>query len=443
MKNFNYFILSLFISVVYIHAAAQDHPIHYFRPNNKLGLHQFETKKQDTSAFHGMKVSIGGNFTQDFQSLQHQNSATPVYDLSVVNINELTPLKSGFNLAMANLNIDAQLEDGIRLNLTMYLSTRHHPETWVKGGYIQLDKLPFLKSNLFDSIMKRVTIKIGSYEMDYGDQHYRRTDGGNAIFNPFIENYILDEFTTEIGGEIYYHPAKGFIALIGVSNGQLKPSVIASREKDSLTGKVNKALPAVHAKIGYDKLFTDDFRLRVTASFYGIKSTYENPLFFGDRTGSHYYFVMENTLATASGNAWSGRYNPQFRQSVTAGMFNAFIKYKGLEFFGSLELATGRMVTEKDQRYVLQYATDLIYRFPKKTENFWIGTRYNSVTGTVPGQSQSITINRIAGSLGWFVTKNILMKVEYVDQQYLHFGKTDIHHNGKFNGWMIEASIGF
>ena len=443
MKTYPYFLLSLFVSVVHIRIVAQRHPIQYFRQNNKSGLHQFETTKQDTSAFKHMKVKVGGNFTQDFQSLKHQNNATPVYNLSGTNINELIRLKSGLNLAMANLNIDAQLEDGIRLNLTCYLSTRHHPETWVKGGYVQLDKLPFLKSSPLDSIMKRVTIKIGSYEMDYGDQHYRRTDGGNALFNPFIENYILDEFTTEIGGEIYFHPANGFIALIGGSNGQLKPTVVSSSQKDSLTGKTNKALPAIHAKIGYDKQLTDDFRFRATVSFYGIKSTYENPLFFGDRAGSHYYFVMENTIATASADAWSGRYNPQFSQSVASGMFNAFIKYKGLEFFGTLELAKGRMITEKDQRYALQYAADVVYRFPKKNENFWIGARYNSVTGTVPAQSQSITINRVAGSMGWFITKNILMKLEYVDQQYLNFAKADIRHNGMFNGWMIEASIGF
>ena len=98
-----------------------------------------------------------------------------------------------------NLNVDVQLADGIRMNITQYLASRHHEDTWVKGGYIQFDKLLFLHSDFVDNIMKSVTIRIGQNDVDYGDQHYRRSDGGNTIYNPFVENYIMDEFSTEAG----------------------------------------------------------------------------------------------------------------------------------------------------------------------------------------------------------------------------------------------------
>ena len=137
---------------------------------------------------------------------------------------------------MANLNIDAQLGDGIRLNMTMYLSSRHHEETWVKGGFIQFDKLPFLKSDFVDNMMKNITIKIGDYEVDYGDQHFRRSDGGNAFYNPFVENYIMDEFATEIGGEIYFHPKNGLIVMLGITNGELNPTVVASNKTTAPLG---------------------------------------------------------------------------------------------------------------------------------------------------------------------------------------------------------------
>ena len=39
-------------------------------------------------------------------------------------------------------------------------------------------------------------------EINYGDAHFRRSDNGNAIYNPFVGNYIMDAFTTEIGGEV-------------------------------------------------------------------------------------------------------------------------------------------------------------------------------------------------------------------------------------------------
>ncbi|MFI5219145.1 MAG: hypothetical protein ACHQNT_06615 [Bacteroidia bacterium] len=436
--------LTIFImAAISFSAVAQQESLQYFRPNNKQGLNIFETTKNDTTPFTGIKVRVGGNFTQDFQAISHQNNATPVFDADSVNTNQLISLTNGFNRAMANLNIDAQLVDGIRMNLTIYLSTRHHEETWVKGGYVQFDKLLFLKSAVIDNIMKSVTIKIGDYEVDYGDQHFRRSDAGNAIYNPFIENYIMDEFATEIGGEIYYHPQGGLIAMAGITNGQLNPTIVKSSQIDSATGKLNTYAPAFHGKLGYDRQFNDDFRFRITGSCYMVKSGASNTLFGGDRAGSHYFLVMENTDATVAGNAFSGRYNPQFKQQVTTFMINPFIKFKGIELFGTYEMAKGRTITEPDMRTATQYAVDLIYRFPVEKENFWIGGRYNSITATLPFNPTGITINRMAGSIGWFLTKNIMMKVEYVNQEYKDFALTDIRSDGKFDGFMIEASIGF
>lgn len=424
---------------------SQQVPIQYFRPNDKSGINIFETTKYDTIQFDGLKVRIGGNFAQDFQVLNHENDAmfSATTNTPVINTNQLIKLTPGFNLAMANLNFDVQLADGVRLNLTSYVSTRHHPETWVKAGYIQFDKLSFFKNKMIDSLMKHITIKVGDLEVNYGDQHFRRSDGGNAIYNPFVENYIMDEFATEIGGEIYYHAKNGIMAMGGMTNGQLNPTIIASTKIDSVTGDLNKYSPAFLAKLGYDKQLTKNFRLRITGSVYSIKSTSGNTLFFGDRAGSHYFLVGENTTATASGNAWSGRYNPMFSQQVNTFVFNSFIKYNGLEFFGTYEISKGRIITEKNMRQATQYAADLIYRFPFNVENFWVGVRYNSLTVELPFNSNNIMINRIVGSVGYFLTKNIVIKIEYVNQQYKNFQKTDIRSKAKFYGYMVEAAVAF
>jgi hypothetical protein len=436
------FILFLSFCVITFALKAQQPAIQYFRPYTKPGINVFETTKVDTTLFTGTKVRIGGNFTQDFQGLSDQNNATPVF-VGGVNTNKLMPLTNGFNLAMANLNIDAQLEDGIRLNLTMYLASRHHQETWVKGGFIQFDKLLFLKSDWVDNLMKSFTIKIGDYEVDYGDQHFRRSDGGNSFYNPFVENHIMDQFATEIGGEIYYHPKSGLLLMGGVTNGELDPTVIASTKIDTATGKLNRYLPAFHGKLGYDKQFNKDFRFRLTGSVYAVKSTASNTLFGGDRTGSRYYYVMENTAATSDGNAFSGRYNPQFSEQVTTFMINPFVKFKGLELFGTYEVAKGRLITEPTTRKATQYAVDLVYRFPEGKENFWIAGRYNSVTASLPLNPNDITINRSVAAAGWFLTKSVMLKAEYVNQQYKNFASTDIRSGGKFDGFMIEASVAF
>jgi len=437
MKNTISLLLCLWITL----AQAQKKPMQYFRYNDQRGLNVFETTKKDTATFDGFKVKMGGNFTLDFQGLNHQNTATSVL-VDGINSNELIGITNGFNLAMANLNLDTQLDDGIRMNLTIYLSSRHHEETWVKGGYIQFDKLLFLKSNFVDQAMKYVTLKVGAYDVDYGDQHFRRSDGGNAIYNPFIENYILDEFATEIGGEVYFHHDSGWMGLVGITNGALNPTVVVSTKIDAATGELNKPTPALHAKIGYDKQINQDLRFRLTGSFYNVKRAANNTLFAGDRTGSHYFYVMENTTATAVDNFRSGRYNPEFSQQVTAFMINPFVKFKGFELFGTYEVAKGRKITEADTHQVIQSAIDLIYRFPAGKENFWIAARYNTLKDSPLNQNDQ-TINRVVGSAGWFLTKNILMKAEYVNQKYKNFQDTDIRHGGQFDGFMLEATVGF
>jgi hypothetical protein len=434
-----------------LNAAAQQGEMQYYRPNDKTGLNVFETSKDDTTTFHKLHVKVGGNFEETFQNLKNKNTASamtlPAYTGNVNNLQSLTP---GFDMAMANLNLDVQLADGIRVNLTTYLASRHHEDAWVKGGYIQFDKLLFLHSAVVDNIMKSLTIKVGQFDVNYGDQVFRRTDGGNTIYNPFIENYIMDEFATELGGEVIYHHKSGLFALGGITNGELDPTVLSATKVDSATGRLNKYAAAFHGKVGFDKQLTPDLRLRVSGSFYTDKSANSNTLFGGDRTGSHYYNIMSNpavakgtTLSNANDyNPFSGRLNPGFSEEVNTVMGNAFLKYKGLELFGTAESAKGRTITEKTQRQATQYAFDVIYRFTKN-ENFWVGFRYNTVNAALQGLPGNVTIQREAGSIGWFLTRNVMLKAEYVNQVYMGYPTNNLLNGGKFYGYCLEASIAF
>ena len=408
----------------------------YWRPYDQRGLHVFETGKTDTVKYDGQIVRIGGAFTQQFQSLTHSNEATPniVTDVNgqPVNLNQLKPLSPGFNLAEANLNIDAQLMDGVRLNMVLYLSTRHHTDTWVKGGYIQFDKLPFLHSAFFDNIMKHATIKVGHMEINYGDQHFRRTDAGSAIYNPFVGNYIMDAFTTEIGGEIYGFTNNGLFGMLSVTNGEIKGNVNAPHQM----------APSIIGKIGYDKQLNTDLRVRLSGSIYTTNKSASNTLFGGDRGGSRFYMVMENTQATTDGNAFSGRLNPGFRNKVTSMCVNPFIKYKGLEFFGTYEQAKGSASNETKERTVTQMAGELVYRFLKE-EKLFVGARYNVVSGALSQGVDNESIDRIEVSAGWFLNRNILLKGEYVTQNYNDFNPNNIDYKGNFHGLMVEAVVGF
>ncbi len=420
---------------------AQRAQIDNFRPYDQTGVNIFETPKDMNTSFDGVKVRVGGAFAQQFQALNHENAAFKDTAGSVVN--GLYAMSPGFNLATANLNIDVQLEDGVTLNMVTYLSSRHHAEAWVKGGYIQFDKLPFFNSETIDELMKKVTIKVGHMEVNYGDAHFRRTDNGNAIYNPFVGNYLVDAFNTEIGGEIYYRN-DGVIAMLGMTGGEINgnvsdpdPNGIGSTETDDKLARS----PAILGKLGYDKQINDDFRFRITGSTYYTASSSRNHILDGDRGGSRYYLVMSAPGASAGDDFRTGRYNPGFGDEVTLFMGNVFMKYQGLELFGIAEFGSGKSSNEVDTRKFTHLAADLLYRFGAK-ENVYVGGRYNTVSADdVTGAD--ITINRVQLGAGWFITKNILAKLEYVNQTYDGFAASSRLADGKFNGIMVEAVIGF
>jgi len=408
------------------------------RPYDKTGINVFESPKDTNTYFEDVHVKFGAGFTQGFQGLKHENAEGGLYNM--------TP---GFNLASANLFMDVQLADGIRLNLTSYLAARHHNETWVKGGYIQIDKLPF-KGQVWDNIMKLTTIRVGHMEINYGDQHFRRSDGGHTLYNPFAENYIMDAFTTEIAGEVLVRK-NALFGMVGVSNGMIRGSIdpLVPTPQDP---NIHKS-PSVYVKGGFDKQLTEALRLRLSASVYTNNSSGSNTLYGGDRTGSNYNMVMERAGTTSTTNAFSGRVNPGFTKEIHALQLNGFVKARGLELFGTYEGAQGRSRTETDERKANQYAIDALYRFGKE-ENLYFGVRYNTVnarlanvaaTATAPATiyTEDMKVNRIAYGAGWFVTRNLLLKAEYVDQEYKNLPATDYRNGGQFNGYVIQAVVGF
>ena len=415
----------------------------YWRPYDQTGINVFETTKQaDPVPFDGLRVRFGAGFTQQFQNLKEENKTA----VDNSNNNRLYPLSSGFMTAQADLFMDVQLADGIRLNVTTYLSARHHNEAWVKGGYIQFDKLPF-KGKFWGDLMKLATIKIGHMEINYGDAHFRRSDGGQTLYNPFMESYIMDAYATEIGGEFYLQK-NGLFGMLGVTNGMIKGN-IDSIAKSAVADGNNKRSPSIILKAGFDKKLTDIVRLRVTGSYYhnGSSAGSGVTLYGGDRTGSNYQNVMEKApadqaLPASTAVAFSGRMNPGFSKKIDAAMLNGFLKVAGFELFGTYETAKGYSKSETKDRKASQYAVDALYRIGK-TENVFLGLRYNAAKMRLAGFTNDVNVNRFAVAGGWFVTKNVLLKGEIVNQQYKDFPTTDYRSGGKFHGYVVEAVIGF
>ncbi len=442
MKNFfkNSTLALLILTGFSLYAQKNNRSLDNYRQPDQRGVDVFEAPKDTISTFDGVQVRIGGASTLQFQDLDHSNFGE-IDRADVLGQNNkylsLVDLGSNFNLATANLDLDVVLYDGVRMHLRTYLSSRHHPEPYVKGGYFQIDKLDFISEGFLSDFMKHTTIKIGHMENNYGDAHFRRSDNAQAIYNPFVGNLIMDAFTTEVGAEVYYRFDSGLFGMVGFSNGKLNQSTV----------KNNSNGASFLAKVGYDKQINDDLRLRITGSLYNTGSVASSYLYSADRAGGRYYHVMDynynvydaandkNSIKSTD-DFRSGRFNPNFGNKVTAIMFNPFIKYKGLEFFGTIEMADGRRHSETDRKSADQFAGELIYRFGQN-ENFYIGGRYNTVS------SEDVDIKRTQLGAGWFMTKNILMKAEYVNQTYDGYAVGNVLEDGKFNGLMVEAVISF
>jgi len=430
MKSFLNFFNLVLVTLLVTNLSAQ---IQYTRANNQDGLHVFEPSKNDMTEYTGFKLHIGGAFTQGYQNLSHENSDT----ITVV-ARKLYKMSGGFNLAQANLNFDVQLGDGIRMFLENYMASRHHNEFWVKGGYIQIDKLPMFGNP--EWYTKYFRVKLGHMEVNYGDQHFRRSDGGNTIFNPFAENHIVDQFATEIGGEVYVFPADGFMLMAGMTGGLIRNDIFDYSTNPA--GAVQKRNPAILLKAAYDKQQSEDLRFRLSASMYTNSETPRSTIYSGDRTGSNYYGVMENTAFNATSNFSSGRFSPGTYNSVTAIMINPFVKYQGVELFGSYEIANGKAITETEDRKTTQLAFEGVFRFLSNEQAF-IGARYNTVTSRLSGYTTDVDITRLTFAGGWFPTKNLLLKGEYVTQDFEGFKGNDIRNEGKFSGVVIQAVVGF
>ena len=400
--------------------------IQNMRPQDQRGLVVFEPPKEDDIPFEGFALDFGAAFTQQFQALDHSNTAVARI-VDGTNVNELADLGPGFNLATANLYLNAQLAPGVRVALEGYMSSRHHSEFWVKGGYLQIDRSP-IDIEALHTLMQYVTLKAGHFEINYGDAHFRRSDNGNALFNPFVGNYIMDAFATEIGAEAYVR-AGPWLAMVGVTNGEIKGAV---------TDPDTRA-PSFIGKFGYDRELDPRMRIRLTGSVYTTQKSNNNTLYAGDRAGSRYYNVMDNA---AGADFRNGRINPGLTDKVTAWQINPFVKVGGLELFGVYEKAAGRSAAEAAERDWSQYAADVVYRF-LPGETVYVGGRYNVVEGELAGVADPVSLDRFQLGAGWFVTPTVLLKGEYVSQSYRDFPAADIRNGGKFDGFVIEGVVSF
>ncbi len=405
--------------------------IQYYRPNSQAGLNMFEVPKAANAPFDGFEVHLGGDFAIQFQALSQSNDA-----------DTLVALANNFALPTANLNVDVQIAEGMRMHLRTYLSSRHHPEAWVKGGYFQIDNLDFIQEGFLDKVMEVARFRFGMDDINYGDTHFRRSDNARAIYNPFVSNYIMDAFSTEPFAEVTVLRS-GFLGVAGLSNGRLNQSPLEGDDG-----------VAFYGKLGYDGQVNDAVRARLTGSVYhSTDAGTRDYLYGGDRAGARYYNVLE-VVDEERPSDFLPRFNPRFPHQ-TAVMVNPFVRYQALdnlavEFFGVVEQSMGGGEVQLGEGQMVknggftQLGGELILRLGPD-DDFYVGGRYNTVTGEQVEDGPEMEISRLNVGGGWYLTQNVLAKAEYVTSSYDGDGfANDIRYAGaEFSGFVLEAAISF
>jgi hypothetical protein len=217
-----------------------------------------------------------------------------------------------------------------------------------------------------------------------------------------------------------------------VTAGELRGTVLSPGQRG----------PSFIGKLGADRQLNKDLRVRLTGSMYRSDKSMSNTLYGGDRAGSRYYYVVENTAATDAAQKDSGLINPGFKNKITATQINPFVKFRGLELFGVVERAKGKATAETFERTWNQVALDTVYRF-MPDENMFVGARYNKAHGELAGITGDAGATRWQFSGGWFITANVLAKAEYVNQKYFGYPAANIKNGAQFKGFMMEGVVAF
>lgn len=412
--------------------------LQYFRPPGQAGLTMFEVPKRSSAMsdgieiepFDGLKVHVGGDFAIQFQGLSQGND-----------MGNLVNLAPNFALPTANLNLDVQIADGMRMNLRTYLSSRHHTEAYVKGGYFQVDNLDFVQEDFLSGLMDVTRFRFGMDQINYGDAHFRRSDNADVMHNPFVGNYLMDSFTTEPFAEATVL-SNGLIGVAGVSNGRLNQSPLSGDNG-----------VAVFGKLGVDRQVTEALRARLTGSVYhSTDGGTRDYIYGGDRAGARYYNVLE-VVDEARPSDFLPRFNPGFPHQ-TAFQINPFVQVEvnesvGVELFGLFERSLGGGEAEvagvmTNRGAFTQLGGELLLRLGSGRD-FYLGGRYNTVNGSAMEDGPDQDIQRFNVGGGWFMTDNVLAKAEYVSQSYDGDGFVgDAKFQGaEFSGVVVEAAISF
>jgi hypothetical protein len=371
------------------------------------------------------------------QTLNHKNA----YDLKGVELAKVSP---GFQNAFGNLGFIAKYgkNDEITVVFDMYLSSRNHPsQTYGNEGYILMTGVPENLENLkfLTPIFNKVDVKAGHMLVDFGDAADHRSNNAITQKNPLVGNFVIDPNIVSIGMQVSSKPGKRYGWLAGVSNGTTTEDWNVGRGF-AYNGKV---------------YFVPVTGLRTSLSYIATDQS-DNPnksgggsqmqMFTGNRSGERYAGVLGG--GQAPGNVF-----PQAGEKFSATQLDVtWDNGSPLKLYGHYGQTqdtdiNGSLAGTPEEKWNY-YAADVKYMI---TPALYAAARYSAANTTqLNGADSDGSVTRMQVGGGFWLTRNLLMKVEYVQQQYSGFASGQVVNNNiqawrdpEFSGFVSEVSFSF
>ena len=389
---------------------------------------QIKISDTDTTKLYVTLATVG-----TFQSLHQEN----VFDTKG---NKTLGVTAGMQTAFGDLGFEGKFgkKQEIDMYFDLFLASRNHPSTtYGDQGYLILHDIPENLVGLHQAlnpIFKHVDVKVGAFLLDYGDNLYHRTNNAMAQANPLVGNFVIDPNLVTVGGEVMSKPGK-FNWLVGVSNG--------TNTEDYTPGRGIAYNTKVWAyPIAPLRLSASAFRVNHSGS-----ATSRATLFSGNRSGERYGGVLGGGQAPGGIFAAAGKDVLAYQLDATWDD-----KITPIKLYGHI----GR-TQDKDilgpvginlQETWKYYAGDVVY---KLTPTVYAAARYSGANADMFGGANSNgKVHRIQVGGGLWMTRNMLMKVEWVDQKYSGFILGNVVNNGidagrspRFKGLVSEVSFAF
>ncbi|HEX2121925.1 MAG TPA: hypothetical protein VHL59_09815 [Thermoanaerobaculia bacterium] len=386
------------------------------------------------------KLFITLNTVGTAQALDHKNAYNAKGEL-------LPEVEPGFQTAFGDLGFVGRFgrNQEIEVVFDMYLSSRNHPsQTYGNEGYIVMRGVPENLASLkfLEPILSKVDVKAGHMLLNFGDGLMHRSNNAIVQNNPLIGNFVVDPNIVSIAMEVFSkNPEQNRYGwVIGISNG--------TTTEDWNTGRGF----AYHGKLIAYPLSA----LRTSLSYIAADSS-DNPtkaaggsaiqMFTGNRSGERYAGIL------GGGQAPGGVF-PQAGEKFSAAQFDATFDRKGfpVKLYGHVGRTQDKDINgsaagapEESWNY---YAGDVKYEL---TSAIYAAARYSSAqTSMLAGNPSDGKVTRIQVGGGLWLTRNLLMKLEYVQQKYSGFATGQMVNNGiqawrdpEFSGVISEVSFSF